>query len=281
MAEITESNMTKPGIAEPGTEVSKDTVSEETKNSQTVPYSRFKEIVAEKNSAVERISELESRLQAQLAMTQDLQARYTQSEDLLTSIRAMAADEKMRPHVEAIDRKLQGIEDEVEKGEITPEEGDKKVEKVLKQHQSQVADALAQQRAENLFQLANERASKYLDQLPEYYTDKDKEILGRVWAQEVDWDKIESDSTLMNTELAESLDRVLNWYGEPKGYKPQVQQQEQVVVKPPEEVSRETVQSILDKEWDKLNEDGSPSFSDDEFRKEAASLLRHSRKAGL
>ncbi len=278
MAETTE----KPAVAEPVVVETPETIeTQETQNSekvkvQTVPYARFKEVVAEKNAASERLSDLEAKLQNQLALTQDLQTRYVHAEELLNAIRGMAADEKMKPHVMAIDAKLRGVEEEVETGEITPAEGEKKVEKILKQHKAEIGDALATNRAELLFNTANERAARYLESLPDEYTDKDKEIIGRVWTNEVDWDGIEDDPTQLNTILAESLDRVLNWYGEPKGYisKAAAAPVEPKVEEPTPAIK---IKQILDKEWGEVGDNGQPILSDDDFRKEAARVIRLSR----
>lgn len=277
MAEIVETGVADPVVEEPKVEETKGSDKEKTQP-QTVPYARFKEVVGEKNTAVERLTDLETKLQNQLALTQDLQQKYTYAEEVLMAIRGMAADEKMRPHVMAIDAKLKGVEEEVETGEITQEEGDKKVEKILKQHKNEVQDIVQTNRAEMLFQTANERASRYLESLPAEYTDKDKEIIGRIWTQEVNWDGIESDPTSLNSELAESLDRVLNWYGEPKGYLPPPDPTKVVETKPEEPTPAMKVKSILDKEWGKIGERGNFEYSDEDFRREAAELIRLTKK---
>lgn len=280
MAETTEiPAVAEPVVVETPVETESKTEVSEKKGTQTVPYARFKEVVGEKNTAVERLTDLETKLQNQLALTQDLQVRYSQAEEILNAIRGMAADEKMRPHILAIDNKLKGVEEEVETGEITQAEGDKKVEKILKQHKAEIGEALATNRAEQLFQSANERASRYLESLPDEYTDKDKEVIGRIWAQEVDWDAIEDDPTSLNQKLAESLDQVLTWYGEPKGYKPAVETPP-VQVKPEEIPPAVKIKEILDKEWASVGDDGRPILSDEDFRKEAAKVIRLSRNSG-
>jgi hypothetical protein len=191
-----------------------------TEDSKTIPYSRFKEVIDQKNDLTSQVDELQSNYQVandSLAkMTQMLEAAKG-DQDLIKQIQALANDPKMLPHVDAIDKKLRGIEEEIEE---TGEVSDKTLEstrKVLEQQQTQLQNQVEQQYSDILTQRADAIADKWLESLPEQYTDQDREIIGQLWASKVNWNDVESNPDGLDDVLANTFQETINSFGLPRG----------------------------------------------------------------
>jgi len=190
------------------------------KQSQTVPYDRFKEVNEKSKAAIGKIEALEAQLaesQASLTKLTDLVNEKESDSDLVRRIQALAADDKYREHVLAIDNKLKGIEIEEEKGEITPEQADAKTRKLVEDTRDELQAALAEQQADAILARADIIADKLLDSLPEEYTDKDKEVIADLWTNITDWDKIEQSPDELSGFLSESFQTSLEKFGKPRG----------------------------------------------------------------
>lgn len=243
-----------------------------------IPYSRFTEVNEERKELKERLQKIEEKLDQKDADLRTLQQRYEESEGLVESIRNLYADERYRPHVVAIDKALQGIEEEVESEEITREEGDRKIEQTLQQHESKVQDMLAEQRAEMLLQHVQQRASEFLNNLPEAYTDKDKEVLSNLWGNWVDWDAIEEKPDSMVAELSGSLQKLLDWYGDPRGAVAQKTEEETEEKPPPGPTPEDQVRRLSETNWGALDDKGNPKVDEGTFAKILAKRLELSKQ---
>ena len=280
-----------PETATPGMEGSPEAsaTADASKESSTdpksthVPYDRFAEVVADKNDFKQRLSEVEAKLDARDGEIRDVQSRYEEAENLLDQIRGLAADDKYREHVLAIDRALKGLPDDEDTDEESTEDGDEAKTKEgpskdeLRKLKEETADALAEQRAEQLLQLIQQRASEYLNSLPEEYTEKDREVIARLWSNWVDWDGIEDDPGTMNQALSESLGNLLEWYEQPRGAAIEAEPTEPAT--PPEPSPGEKLKTLLDRDWGALGEKGDPLASDEDFQHafaEAARLAKQS-----
>lgn len=256
-----------------------------------IPYDRFKEVVGEKNDAIERIKALEQR-------EQELSNQLNEKGTLIDRIRGLAADEKAAPYVFFVDKALKfGVDSalselqeslksdlsnlqdptkgvEMTKEETKPEDKLTEVTKKIENLKTEATELVAEKNAEVLWELAKERASKYLEGLPEEYTEQDKSIISEMWTPRVDWTKIESDPSTMNAELARGLQNALKVYGAPKGAVAREVAKEVEIQKPKEPTIEERIAAIKAKEFSKLDDKGNPLMSDEEFIKDAGQLLR-------
>jgi hypothetical protein len=200
---------------------------------------------------------------------------------VVDAIKNLYQDEKYRPHVQAIDNALRGIDEEVV---VAKEEGDpaavSAAEKRFDEKTEQLEGLLADQRADNLWDKAKGLAKEMLEALPEQYTDNDRETLADLWKSRVDWDGIEKGGAeTIPAHLNKSLAEVIRKYGTPRGAIA-AKTTEEIESRVPEAkiVSDEDkVKDILDKNWAELDKDGKPLMSQEDFDAGMADLLRATR----
>lgn len=254
---------------------------------KSIPYDRFKEVIDAKNTAAEEAEALRAKLDETRQREDQLRNVLEQTRDeadLVDRIRALANDERYSEHVNAIDRALRGIEDDVDTGKVSEEEGAVAANKLLSQHKDEIEDILADQKAELLYNQAMSVAERYLEALPEEYSDDEKAVISRLWMPQVDWDAIEEEPTTMTKLLGESLQEAIDQYGEPRGVLharlSEIETTEADQEPAREEISEEDyVNKVLNVPWDETNEDGSPKYSDDVFTKGIGELIRKTRGA--
>lgn len=281
-------------VTEPSPEVKSETTPSDVKaestqekpdsksESKTVPYDRFSEVVSQKNDGIEKIKSLESMFQGATEREDALRTRTGELENerqILEAIRNLASDERYRPHVMAIDKALQGIDEEVT--EAKAEGDDQKIveaEARFNAKTEELQDLISEQNAESLWDVSNSLASQMLSALPEEYTDVDKARLSQLWTSRVDWDTIEeSGRDAIAPTLQESLAQLIRDYGSPQGVVAK-QTREEILTQVPQAADaalspEQKVEGILGKDWAKV-EDGKVEFSDDDFSKHMADLMR-------
>lgn len=190
------------------------------KGSKTIPYDRFQEVVQERNDFKSKIAELENQYKESNQALSKLTSMYEdakESTDILDSIKELAKNPKYLPHLEVIDKALKGIEEEVEEGKTTPEDALKAADKILNSKVEELTEELAEQRADAIIARADAIADKWLASLPEEYTDKDKDVIARLWTNAVDWNEVEDNPSILEDTLKDSLQNVIEVYGPPRG----------------------------------------------------------------
>lgn len=213
-------------VESPATETETETVVETTTSEEpstgtkSVPYSRFKEVIDQKNDLSTQLNDLQSTFNQNndslAKMTQMLEAAK-QDSDLIKEIKALANDPTMLPHVEALDKRIRGIEDEIEEtGEVDDKSLDK-ARQILERKQAQLSEQLQEQSSDLLTQRADNIADKWLESLPDQYTDQDKEIVGQLWASKVNWNDIESNPDTLDDVLASTFQETITSFGTPRG----------------------------------------------------------------
>jgi len=255
---------------------------------KTVPYDRFSEVVKQKNEAIDKIKSLESQFDGASEREKSLQSRIEGLEtdqQIVNSIRELAKDERYRPHVEALDKKLQGIDDEVEAAKESGTDDLTDIDKAKAEYDKKLAaleDQVATQRAEHLWTQSNAYAKTMIDALPEEYSDIDKTRLQKSWISEVDWNAIEeAGQEAIPQHLETSFAKLIKDYGTPTGIVAKNAQQE--ITKDNPEALKPTdptaaAKTILAKDWSERNEDGEPLHSEAEFSDAFADLLRKTRQ---
>lgn len=254
------------------------------KETKTVPYERLSQVVKQKNELSERSKNLEEQLKAAVERENELRGRVgtlEQDKQILDAVKNLAHDDRYRPHVEALDRALQGLDEEIEKAE---EGGDKKAEsealKKFEEKTEQLEDLFADQRAEQLWSETYDRAKQMLAALPEDYTDEDRAIIGELWTPRVDWDTIEAEgSNAIPEALNSSLANVIRDYGIPRGalVNKAVEETKSKIPNASILSDEETVKGILEKKWSETDDKGQPVLSEEEFKKGMAEVIRRTR----
>jgi len=262
-------------------------VKEPKDGSKSVPYARFSEVVKQKNEAVEKIKSLEGQFDGASEREKSLQDRVESLEtdgQIVKAIRELAQDERYRPHVTALDKALQGIDDEVEAAKESGTEDLTDIDKAKAEYDKKLEaleDKLATQNAALLWDQTNAAAKVMVDTLPEEYSATDKTRLKKAWIGEVDWNAIEDGGREVIPEILEtSFAKLIKDYGSPEGIVAKNAQQEITkdnpeALKPPSPEA--AVKTILEKDWSGHDEEGAPKLSDDEFAADFADLMRKTR----
>lgn len=251
------------------------------KQSQSVPYDRFKE----QNDA---LSEALGQIREFTEENTELKVKLTQLEsdhDVIERLRGLAGDDRYKGLVETLDKALRGIHEEVQTGDKTKAEASVDTKKLLEEHRVQIDDANAQLRADLLWQHATSLTNKMLEALGADYDETDKEAIAKLWNPATDWDTIEENPDAMQQELAKSLASVVETYGEPRGaLKAKVKQYETQQTEKTAESAKgpspeESLKGILEKDWGKVktNQEGKvigAEHSDDDFRAALAKVIR-------
>jgi hypothetical protein len=250
---------------------------------KAVPYDRFSEVVGQKNSAVERLNALDEQFKATTERENTLKTRVgelEQEHQVLEAIRGLAKDDRYSDAVNKIDRALQGLEDEVVQAEAS---GDQQAvsaaEKRFEAKSDELTEMITDQKAEQLFDKANNYASEMLRSLPEEYTDVDKARLGQMWSPRVDWNSIEEggEAAIPDT-MKGSFAELIKSYGTPQGaVASETRTQVESEISPEALEQRlspeDMVKGIVEKDWAETAE-GKSVHSDDEFSADMAKLLR-------
>jgi len=253
--------------------------------SQSVPYDRFKEKVDALEKATAKLDVLTER-------DKELSVKLVQLEsanDVIERLRGLAQDDRYKPLVETLDRALKGIHEEVETGDKTEKQGEVATKRLLDDHKVQLEDALAQARADMLWQQVQTVSEQMLDALGDEYDVQDKEAIAKLWTPATDWDSIEENPDSLRQELLASLKNVVETYGEPRGaLKLKISQFEQkaqqgaetttLAVKPEDELK-----GILDKDWGKVKTTAEgkvigAEHSDEDFRNALARVMKMGRR---
>ena len=304
LEDVVTNESTESSTVETGKETqakASDTSPKGKKTPEAVPYNRFQEVVharQELETALEaREAELNERTKALEALAAVVDAKDKDAQYVHKIRELYNSDPDWKPALEKLAKKLDGIEEEVEEGEKTPQKAADETRKLLKQTTEELQDAVAEQRAEIIAERAHALAAQYLNSLPEEYSERDRNRIAHLWTPRVDWERIESAENwqeILENELPKSLDEVLNQvYGEPEGLLIQ-NVREQLGQATDETTATEhtpeqRLEGFLSKEYGKVKEVTTakggktfqPEVSDDDFAREAAEAMRAARAAGM
>jgi hypothetical protein len=277
---------------ETGSKSQAETESKGKEAPKTVPYTRFKEVIEGKNELKSQLDSLSTKFTEQSSALANLTKMLETSKpdtDLVRDIKALQHDPKMLPHLEAIDRALKGIEEEVEETGTVDKDKVADVKAALKEQKNQLNEALAKQQADLTIQRADAIADKWLEALPEEYTEQDRKVISKLWANEVDWDILESQPDKVQEHLKDTFKSVINDFGVPRGklIDPDDPDSYEIEFNEPEKKTpeQELMEVISGKEYGKIvdvDRGGKKSrvaeVSDDEFAADMAKVLRGNRR---
>lgn len=265
-----------------------------------IPYTRFKEVNDRVSHLQKALDTKESELKEQtkaLANLSNVLESKERDVNYIQKIRELyhSGDETWAPVLEKLERRLEGIEEEVEAGDKTEKEGIAETKKLVNKVTAHLEDAILDQRADLIVARADTLAAEMLASLPEEYTDQDKKRIAYYLTEHVNWDEIESSQDWQNAleeELPRAFEYVLNdIYGEPEGVIAQRLREELEAkgqVKSPEPTAEERLEKITSRDWGKFSVSKSekgritgfnPEASDDEFSQALADAMRAGNEA--
>ena len=281
------------GSSEVGqTEVKQGTTGKETV--KAVPYTRFQEVISQKNEFQNKSIQYESKINEHEQTIANLTAMLKdtkESDDMIKEIRSLAHDPKHRPYVEYLHKVLMGepVEEVVEEEDLSPQEVEDRRIQQLMNSQANLEDVIMDQRADAIINKADTIADKWLESLPEEYTNEDRNSIAHLWTTRVDWNGIEADPNSIESELARSFQDTLNLYGTPRGtlYTPeQVEQLQQTTTEEAKAPSpeEELAQLFNNKSYSSLKGSGkknsagaeimTPEVSDEDFARDFAQAMK-------
>jgi DNA gyrase/topoisomerase IV subunit A len=190
----------------------------------------------------------------------------------------------MEAHVRAIDNKLKGIEQEVTSGESTPDEAQAKTRELIEETRTEMADIQATASAEALVGRADVIADKLLAQLPETYTEQDRNVVQALWTEKMDWDRAVASPDELSEQLTEGFQEALDTYGVPRGALFTVEEVEELTpdAATATQTPEQELEELMEKPWGGVVteelEGGrtqvSAELSDDEFNDALAGIIR-------
>lgn len=260
------------------------------KSKGPIPYERFAEVIGEKNTLKEQLEALESEkdeLSTSLRQATELATRSREDLDVLNRIREAinAEDPRVVDSVTTLDKYLKGELEAIEEESSSPEEANERTRDLLKRTREDIEDRHADLKADLILQKADSVAEKWLEALPDEYNQQDREFVAELWTNRVDWDKVEDNPELLESELAETFQEAITRYGTPRGAllsPDDVEFVEETEAPEPPSPEQELSELLSSKNWSELKtvktpagkEVPTPVVGDDEFSREMAKALK-------
>ena len=285
----------KAAVAASSTEVVEETVEEEPveevvvngKTEHRIPKKRFDEVNTKFKEATvsnDLLTQQVAEAQAQVVKMAELLESKDGDVQTLNEIKGFVNDPAMKEHVVAIDNKLRGIEQEVITGESTPDEAQVKTRELLDSTREEMADIRDTANAEALVGRADIIAEKLLAQLPDTYTDQDREIVQALWTEKMNWDQAVNDPDNLNQQLTDGFQVALDTYGVPRGALFTVEEVEELTPEATAETKtpEQALADLMGENWGAVKTETSesgkttvtPEKSDDEFNDAMADIIR-------
>lgn len=258
----------------------------------TVPRSRLNEVsqkLKDSTSAWEaekaQMGQSLAEAQTKVAELADALAKGRSHTELVSALETLARDPKHSDLIERVNLALAGkdydAEEDQREDDQDREVDPKATSKALKAElRSEMENALSEQRQEVILQQADLIAKDYMRQLPnEKYSDADKEIIAELWANKVDWDKIEQEPAKLGDLLQDSLQVTLDkWEAAhpTQDASEETDENKQDSEKAP--TVEEEIGQILGKNWGSVQTDkdgkSTPEVSEEEFNKGFGELFK-------
>lgn len=206
---------------------------------------------------------------------------------VVQKINELHADPRYTKMIEDLDKLIRGEEVEAddtdssekgEKGEKSEKNSSDDLIRLIAERDDEVGQAFAEQQADLILHKADILTDKYIEQLPEEYTEDDKRLIQGLLADHIDWDSIEEDPDSLIDKFAEGFEETLEYYGTPKGMVSEVDTKEDTRSSK-EEIS---VEDLVKADWGKLKTVKTPegkevkaaAVSDEDFTKALAEAMR-------
>lgn len=274
----------KVGTQDAGTEQ----VSHEGKQVPLHEIPRFKEVISEKNTAVEALEQTRAQNAQLIQMLQDREEAVT-TVGKIKDLALTSEDGRVQSAIDVLEAAMEGRLEEVvteaaeaaKEGTISIDEAKKMVSDTRDSLEAQLSD----QRADMLWDRARGIANSWLENLPQEYAQEDVSAVDEMFLNRVNWDAIESNPDSMTAHMHAAFNDAIQKYGEPRGALlnaiPNTETEEA------EEVDPVTAAAARDKEvigklqsinWGELKNDGKPVVSDTDFKDTLAEILREGNR---
>lgn len=299
-AEATTATTDSSPTIEPVTEVAQAESTTNTTEKQTVPYERFQEVNAAKNTAQAEVTSVQAERDEALSAKDLAISNLTQFQEdasetselnqhnaaLLAEIRGLKDDDVMGEHVMAIDQYLRGesptaeevnVENNEESTEETPTAELEEARELLAETRQELLDHRVEVQNTDILNNAREVTRSYMDDLPPEYTEQDKDILVDMLSPNVDWERIEEDPEQLVSAIAEGLTATLEKYGTPRGEVAATAATEAIenhTVEAPKNQAQEALDRISEIDFSEIDKDGNPVQSNDDFSKALGDVMR-------
>lgn len=261
----------------------------EGEKSKAVPYDRFKEVNEERKSLTEQLEGVQGKLNSrdqEVSKLVDLAEAREFDSKVVAKINELHGDPRYADIIERLDKAVQGIDEEVEAGEVKPEAAMEKATKLLQDTKSELQEEMASQRDDLILDRADRLVEKYFDELPDDYNDDDKARLGKDIIEHIDYGAIEENADVLPDVIHKAVQNTVNAYGEPRGAL--IAKAAEVQDKTPNETPESKSPSIEDltgREWGKLKtvttpkgDELRPEVSEGEFTEALGEAIRLDRK---
>lgn len=190
---------------------------------RVIPYERFAEVIAQKNTLQEQIKAIESEkseVQSSVKQLTDVLTKAQSDVQTLNNIKNMLHSDnpKAVEAVKIVDAYLKGeLEEIVEDETLEPDQAVQQAKALLAKTKDELENQTQDIRADLIIQRADTLADKWLGALPQEYNEKDREIVAKLWTQMVDWETIEGNPSALDGELAQRFQEAIDTYGVPRG----------------------------------------------------------------
>jgi len=258
--------------------------------STAVPYERFAEVNTEKKQAMQMVDDLRNQLEEKKSSERHLSGKLTEAESLIEGIKGLYDNDKYRPHVEAIDRALRGLDDEVDTLKTKEAAGgDDRVAAEIKQlrvEKEKLIDQVQTDRANLIMEDIKQTVQAAISSLPEEYLPEDRKMLTENWwYSRIPWKALEEDPSSKDRILSASFKQLLSDYGAPRGYVPAASHEETALEEQARRIltpsPKEELETLLSTNWGALSKDGKGFAVDDpSFNKVLSRGLHLSREVG-
>ena len=189
---------------------------------------RIQELVAERESAKEALKAANEKLAQKDQEVHNLIESVKQREGaarVVDKINSLYTSGKFKAEIEALDRAIKGAEEEAESiqsqaGDVkTPANTDlEKFQAAAQRNQQEALSAIEAQKNELLLMKSQLITEKLFASLPDAdYNEQDRKVLQNALVDHVDWEAIESNPTVLETEIAKGFQNTVSWYGDPRG----------------------------------------------------------------
>jgi DNA repair exonuclease SbcCD ATPase subunit len=275
-----------PAVETIETEAVETAETEVTGKAKAIPYSRFKEVVGQKNEVQSQLNELQTQyndVHTSLSRMTNMLDEAKGDSELVRDIRALASDPEMLPHLEALDAKLKGEELPTAEETGDPEQDAlNKAKRVLEAKQAQLEEQISTQAEDILAQRADAIADKWLEALPSEYNEQDREVVSKLWANAVDWDDVKANPSGLDDYLAKTFQETIEVFGTPRGslINPADPDSYEIEIDSPQEVTpeQEIAQIVSGREYAATTKSDtgavSADVSDSDFAADLAKIMK-------
>lgn len=186
---------------------------------------RISELTAKAKTYEAELEETRAAVKERDKEVQDLIELLKEKEEASKSIQRIqelhATDPDMRDLIELLDKRMRGEEVEVPKKDQADTKdapsglSAKEAKELLRTESSKLTEEMAEMRAELLLGKAETLIEKFLDDLPETYSDVDRNRINGVLASHINWEGIEDNPGQISKLVQEGVQKAVEWYGQP------------------------------------------------------------------